>query len=160
MADAYEKLLEDSIDVAADPAAVWTLVTDVPRMAKWSPQVVRSTVKGGVVRKGAKFSNINRHKLLVWPTKGKVVRFTPPTEQNAGDFAFRIAENKTIWSFELAPLPDGGTRVTQRRETPDGISDLSLMLTKRILGGQERFTAGLRSGMRQTLERMKEVLER
>ncbi|WP_141014969.1 SRPBCC family protein [Nocardioides sambongensis] len=158
MTDTYEKLLEDSIEIDAPPAKVWALVTDVPRMAQWSPQVVRSTVKGGVVKQGAKFSNINRQKLLVWPTKGKIVRFSPPTDATPGDFAFRIAENKTIWSFALEPTATG-TRVTQRRETPDGISSLSMNLTKHVLGGQEKFTAGLRTGMRQTLERIKREAE-
>lgn len=150
MTQTYETLLEHSVEVDAPPARVWALITDVPRMARWSPQVVRSTVKGGIVKQGARFRNINRQGPLFWPTNGKVVRFTPHEE-----FAFRIAENKTIWSFTLEPTPTGGTRVTQRRETPDGISSLSLNLTRFVLGGQEKFTAGLNAGMRQTLDRIK-----
>ena len=50
MPETYEKLLEDSVEIAASPAEVWALVTDIPRMAKWSPQVVKSTVKGGEVK--------------------------------------------------------------------------------------------------------------
>jgi uncharacterized protein YndB with AHSA1/START domain len=146
--------LEATIDVAAPPAQVWALVTDVERMASWSPQVVRSKVKGGPVRLGTKFANLNRQKLLFWPTNGKVVRFDPHL-----DFAFRIAENRTIWSFRLEPLPGGGTRVTQRREVPDGISTISLRGTKIALGGVDRFTDNLRAGMRQTLERIKAEAE-
>lgn len=154
MADTYEKLLEDSIEIEAPPATVWALVTDLPRMARWSPQVVRSRVKGGEVRLGATFSNLNRRKLLFWPTAGKVVRYTPESE-----LAFKIRENKTVWSFRLEPTATGGTRLTQRRETPDGISDISLRLTKVALGGQQRFTEDLRDGMRQTLERIKAEAE-
>lgn len=142
--------LEASIDVAAPPAQVWAMVSDIERMASWSPQVVRTTVKGGGVQQGTRFSNLNRQGLLFWPTKGKVVRFEPHR-----DFAFRIAENRTVWSFELEPLPDGGTRVTQRRELPDGISGLSIGLTKVALGGVASFTDRLRAGMRETLERIK-----
>ena len=142
--------LETTIDIDASPAQVWALVTDVKRMAEWSPQVVRCTIKGDGVQQGTRFSNLNRQGLLFWPTKGKVVRFDPHR-----DFAFRIAENRTIWSFELAPLPGGGTRVTQRRELPDGISNLSLSLTKVALGGVDKFTDRLRAGMRQTLDRIK-----
>ena len=127
--------LEATIEIDATPAQVWALVTDVPRMASWSPQVVRSVVKGGAVEKGARFSNLNRQGLLFWPTKGKVVRFEPHH-----DFAFRIAENRTIWSFELTPLADGTrTRVTQRREVPDGISGVSIALTKAVFGGVDKF---------------------
>jgi uncharacterized protein YndB with AHSA1/START domain len=146
--------LEASIDVAAPPAEVWAMVSDIERMASWSPQVVRTTVKGGGVQKGTKFSNVNRQGLLFWPTKGKVVRFDPHRE-----FAFRIAENRTIWSFELAPIPHGGTKITQRRELPDGISNLSLGLTKVALGGVDKFTDRLRDGMRLTLERIKAEAE-
>ena len=146
--------LEASIDVAAPPAAVWAMVTDIERMASWSPQVVRTSVKGGGVQQGTRFSNLNRQGLIFWPTKGKVVRFEPHR-----DFAFRIAENRTIWSFELEPLPGGATRVTQRRELPDGISNFSLGLTKIVLGGVDKFTDRLRDGMRLTLERIKAEAE-
>ncbi|MCW2814378.1 MAG: polyketide cyclase [Nocardioides sp.] len=142
--------LEASIEIDATPAQVWALVSDVPRMASWSPQVVRSTVKGGVVEKGATFRNINRQGPLFWPTAAKVVRFEPHR-----DFAFRVRENRTIWSFELADNATGGTTLTQRREVPDGISKLSVVLTKVALGGVDDFHRTLRVGMQQTLERIK-----
>lgn len=148
--------LEATIEIAAPPAKVWSLVTDVKRMASWSPQVVKTVVRGGgPVAKGTKSFNINRRGLLFWPTQSMVVRFEPHTE-----FAFRIKENRTIWSFTLEPTADGGTRVTERRETPKGISDLSLSLTKTVLGGIPRFTDELREGMQQTLERIKVEAER
>ncbi|MBM0123495.1 SRPBCC family protein [Pimelobacter simplex] len=159
MADTYEKLLEDSIEISAPAEKVWSLVTDIPAMSKWSPQVVKSTVKGGVVKQGAVFTNLNKQGIKRWPTGGKVVRFQPPTATTPGDFAFRIRENRTVWSFELAPTPDGGTRLTERRETPDGISGISMVLTKVVLGGQKPFTDELRRGIRQTLERIKAEAE-
>lgn len=145
----YEEL-EASIDIDATPAQVWSLVTDVRRMASWSPQVVRTTVKGGVVEQGATFSNLNRQGLLFWPTKAKVVRFEPHR-----DFAFRVAENRTIWSFELGDNGRGGTTVVQRRELPHGVSKVSTTLTKVALGGIESFTRRLERGMNETLERVK-----
>lgn len=151
--NAFEPLLEESIQIDAPPVAVWSLVTDLPRMARWSPQVLKTFVRGGNVRLGAEAVNINRRGLLVWPTRSKVVRFEPHR-----DFAFCIKDNLTVWSFELEPV-DGGTRLTQRRETPRGISDISLKLTDRVLGGQETFTAELREGMQQTLRRIKDEAE-
>jgi uncharacterized protein YndB with AHSA1/START domain len=148
--------LEATIEIAAPPAKVWSLVTDVKRMASWSPQVVKTVVRGGgPVAQGTKFFNINRRGLLVWPTQSMVVRFEPHT-----DFAFRIKENYTIWSFALEPTADGGTRLTERRETPQGISDLSLGLTRTVLGGVSKFTDELRAGIQQTLERIKAEAER
>ena len=154
MPETVEKLLEDSIEIAAPPAKVWALVSDIPAMAKWSPQVVWSKVKGGTVRQGATFINLNRDKLLLWPTNGKVVRFVPEEQ-----IAFKIKENGTTWSFSLEPTATGGTRVTQRREAPDGISAVSMKLTKVAFGGQEKFTRTLRDGMQQTLERLKAAAE-
>jgi uncharacterized protein YndB with AHSA1/START domain len=145
----YEEL-EARIDIDAPPAQVWALVTDVPRMASWSPQVVRSKVKGGTVKQGARFSNLNRQGLLFWPTAGEVVRFAPHR-----DFAFRIKENRTIWSFELSDNGRGGTTLVQRRELPDGVSALSTTLTKVALGGIESFTRRLERGMNETLAQVK-----
>ena len=98
--------------------------------------------------------NVNRRKLLVWPTRAKVVRFVPERE-----IAFRIKENFTVWSYQLE-AGDAGTRVTARREAPQGISDLSVGLTKRALGGVDVFTAELQEGLRETLEKIKADAER
>jgi uncharacterized protein YndB with AHSA1/START domain len=146
--------LEDSIEIAAPPAAVWALVTDLPRMASWSPQVVGTRVLGGEVRLGTSAVNLNRRGLLMWPTRSRVVRFDPPR-----DFAFRVAENATVWGFRLEP--DGpGTRLVQTREAPEGISRFASFFTRALLGGQESFTVELRRGMRQTLVRIRDEAER
>lgn len=140
--------LEESIEIAAAPAQVWALVTDLPRMAGWSPQVVKTFVKRPV-QLGTRFRNINRRGLLVWPTSAKVVRFAPHSE-----FAFRVKDNYTVWSFTLEPTATG-TRVTQRREVPEGISDISVKLTRIAFGGQESFASELAAGMRETLGKLK-----
>jgi uncharacterized protein YndB with AHSA1/START domain len=153
-ASAAPAQLEASIEIAAPPAQVWALVTDLPRMREWSPMTRRTWVRGGTVRQGARFANLNGSGLKAWPTTGKVVRFTPHS-----DFAFRIAENRVVWSYALEPTADGGTRVTSRRETPDGISALSTTLTKVVLGGVPGFTDELQRGMQATLERLKAAAE-
>lgn len=150
----YEAVLEQSIDIDAPPAHVWDLVHDVTRMPEWSPQVVSTRLRSGfdAVAVGAEFTNLNKQGEMEWVTHGEVVRLEPERE-----LAFRIQENWAVWSFRLEPIDDGGTRLTQRRDTPDGISDLSLELTDGFLGGQEAFTETLRAGMRQTLERIRDA---
>jgi uncharacterized protein YndB with AHSA1/START domain len=147
--------LTATITVSAPPAQVWALVTDVARMAEWSPQVVRTFVLGGPVRLGTRFMNLNHQGWKHWPTSAKVVRFTPHS-----DFAFRVTENRTVWSFQLEPTADGGTHVTHRRETPDGIAPVSNILVNAVLGGQESFVPELLEGMSRTLERLKADVER
>ena len=147
--------IEASIEIAAPPAQVWELVSDLSNMSRWSPQVFKTFVRGGEVRQGAKMININRKGLLVWPTQSMVTTFEPGQK-----IAFRIRENWTIWSFTLGPTADGGTRIVQRREAPKGISDVSVRLTKAVLGGVDDFTADLVKGMNQTLTRIKADAER
>ncbi len=147
--------IEASIEIAAPPAQVWELVSDLSNMSRWSPQVFKTFVRGGETRQGAKMININRKGLLVWPTQAMVTTFEPGQK-----IAFRIRENWTIWSFTLGPTADGGTRIVQRREAPKGISDVSVRLTKAVLGGVDDFTADLVKGMNQTLTRIKADAER
>lgn len=144
--------LHASIDIAATPERVWSLVTDLPRMASWSPQVVKTFVRGPVER-GTRALNINRRGLLVWPTRSKVVVFEPHRE-----FAFRVLDNAAIWAFVLEPTATG-TRLVQERRTPNGLSAISTRLQDTVLGGVERFTGELEVGMQQTLARIKAEAE-
>jgi len=147
--------LEASIEIDAAPAQVWALISDPRRIAAFSPQVVKTFVRGGdPVTKGTKFLNINHRGPVVWPTQAMVVRCEPHSE-----FAFKIKENYTIWAFTLEPTANGGTRVTQRRETPKGISTLSTRATAIALGGVPKFTGELQEGMYKTLERIKAAAE-
>ena len=149
-----EPLIESSVEIAAPPSVVWPLVTDLVGMSQRSPQVVRTWVRGGgPIGLGTRTFNLNRRGPLFWPTQAKVVRFEPDAE-----FAFRIKENWTIWSFTLTPT-DAGTHLTQRREAPDGLSGISFGLTKTLLGGQQVFTAELREGMAATLASIKAEAE-
>ncbi|CAM3684157.1 SRPBCC family protein [Tsukamurella ocularis] len=144
---AFAPLLERTITIAAPPAAVWEAVGDVRRMPEWSPQVVSVRLRAPEddIRLGSRFTNLNRLGELEWVTHGEIVRHEPER-----DLAFRIAENYVVWSFALTP-DDDHTVLTQRRETPDGISRFSLDLTESHLGGQEAFTALMLDGMEQTL---------
>lgn len=155
MTTTHEPLLEERIEIAAPPGEVWALVSDVCRMPEWSPQVTSTRLRAGFDRcaLGTEFTNRNRLGELEWTTHGEIVRY-----DEEAVIAFRIAENWTVWSFHLEPA-GSGTLLTQRRETPDGLSDLSRELTEGFLGGQEAFTANLRSGMRETLAAIKATAE-
>lgn len=147
--------LEASTEIDAAPGRVWELVGDLRNMRRWSPQNMVTFVRGEAAV-GTKLINLNRRKLLVWPTQAMIVRYQPGRE-----IAFRIKENWTIWSYTLEPVDGGaGTRLTERREAPKGISDLSVKLTRSVLGGVEEFHEELRRGMALTLARIKAEAER
>jgi uncharacterized protein YndB with AHSA1/START domain len=153
----YEPLLEATVEIAAPAAEVWALVSDVRRMPAWSPQVLSTRLRDGydTLAVGTEFTNLNHGgDDLQWTTHARIVRLAPERE-----VAFQIEENRVIWAFQLTPTDASHTRLTQRRETPDGISQASLDLTDTYLGGHEKFTATLRAGMRQTLQRIKAAAE-
>lgn len=147
-----EPMLEETAHVAAPPSEVWALVSDLPRIAEWSPQVVRTRSKDKPMRLGSTMTNLNRRGLLFWPTHAKVVRY-----DDGREIAFKIKENLTVWSFLVEPEGEGGTgsKVTHRRDAGEGTSGLSDFLVRRVLGGQKTFQAELRAGMRQTLAGVK-----
>lgn len=145
--------IEASIEIDATPAAVWAVVSDLRNMPRWSPQTRKSILRGEN-GEGARFLNINRKGLLVWPTRSKVVSFKPEQE-----IAWRVKDNYTVWSLRLEPTASG-TRLTQTREAPEGISDISVRLTNAVLGGVPGFTEELQRDMGTTLGRIKAEVER
>lgn len=155
MENEIRPLLEQSIEIAAPVAQVWALVSDVCRMRDWSPQVTSTRLRSGfeTVELGTQFTNRNVYGELEWTTRAEIVRFEPELE-----LAFRVEENWAIWSFALSPT-DGGTLLTQRRELPEGLSELSREFADEFLGGQGSFTESQLAGMRETLDRIKTVAE-
>ena len=148
--------LTQSIEIAAPPERVWELVRDPRTMSRWSPQTQKSFKRtSGDPRLGTRFINVNRRGILVWPTNSKIVRFTEGSE-----IAWRVKDNYTVWSLTLTPNATGGTTVTQARETPDGISEISRKLTVSFFGGVQEFSDELRRDMLTTLTRIKADAER
>ena len=145
--------LEATVDVAASQDLVWSLVSDLPRMASWSPQVVK-TIQRGSAGVGTTTLNINHSGWKVWPSRSEVIRFEPPRE-----IAFRIKENFAVWSYTLEPLEGGDTRIVQRREAPDGIARVPARVMGLVMGGIDHFNEQIHAGMKQTLQRIKAEVE-
>lgn len=147
-------LIEESIDIDATPAQVWSVISDLQRMGEWSPQCKKMIIRGGTVGLGTKTININRRGPLVWPTTSKVVRFTPNQE-----IAFRVAENRTVWSYTITPPNGSGVTVTERRELNGTTTKVSSVLVDKVMGGTESFEAELKLGMAETLGKIKRAAE-
>jgi uncharacterized protein YndB with AHSA1/START domain len=100
---------EVSTWIAAPRERVWTLVTDVTGMGRWSPECT-----GGrwtpVPGPAASFVGTNRHGPFRWTTHCTVVRWEEPSV-----FAFNVAESQMRWGYRLAD-EGGGTRLTEWRE--------------------------------------------
>lgn len=150
---ANRDVITSSTEIAASPAVVWSIVSDLRRMGEWSPQCRRMIIRGGPVGQGTRTININRQGWKFWPTRSYVKVFEPERR-----LALKIAENGTVWTYDLEPTPTG-TRLTETRTAPDGVSAVSNFLTKRVLGGTEAFEDELQAGIEQTLGRIKAAAE-
>ncbi len=148
-------IITASIDIAAPPAAVWAVVSDLKRMGEWSPQCRRMIIRGGEIAQGTRTININRQGWKFWPTRSYVKVFEPERE-----LALKVAENGTVWTYRLEALDGGRTRLTESRTAPNGVSNLSNLLTKHVLGGTDAFETELEQGIAHTLQRIKSEVER
>lgn len=146
--------IESSIEIDAPPARVWEVVSEVRNAPQWSSQAHKVVALGGCTTAGTWALNINKRGPIFWPTTSRVVEFEPGRR-----FANRITENTTVWVFELEPTADGGTRLTERREVPSGLTFISRFLTDKVFGGQPSFTKELDRGVSTSLKRIKALVE-
>ena len=145
----------EQITVSAPPADVYQAVSDVHRMARWSPECFATLVwsrRGGAP---ARFVGFNRRGWQVWFTTCRVVAAEPGRE-----FAFRVTTfgmPVARWSYELAPA-DGGTEVTERwlDQRGRGAHILGRIFTGKVAAVRPRAN---QEGMRVTLARLKRELE-
>lgn len=146
------KNLEASIDISAPPERVWSVVSDLRRMPEFSPQCVRM-VPLGSFKAGTWTINFNREGKKFWPTTARIVRVEPNRA-----FAFRVNENRTVWSYTLEPT-ESGTRLIERRDVPNGTTWLSRRAINAALGGEAPFEELLVRGMNETLGKIKTAVE-
>lgn len=146
------KNIEATIDIAAPPERVWAVVSDLKRMPEFSPQCVRMLALGAP-KAGTWTINLNTDGKKYWPTTARIVRYEPNQA-----FAFRINENRSIWSYTLEPTATG-TRLIERRDVPNGTSWFSRRAINASMGGEQPFEAELERGMKVTLDKIKTVVE-
>ena len=145
----------EQITVNVPPSAVYAAVSDVRRMARWSPECFATLVwsrHGGVP---ARFVGFNRRGLFVWFTTCRVVTAKP-----AEEFAFEVTTFTmpvARWSYRLAAAGEG-TEVTEHwlDQRSHGASLLGRIFTGKVANDRPAVN---REGMRTTLERLKRELE-
>jgi uncharacterized protein YndB with AHSA1/START domain len=147
-------VLQAEIEIDAPVSKVWRLVSDLSKMPQWSPQCRLMRPLGGL-RQGVRTVNINRRGFLVWPTTSRITELVPEKK-----LAFRVSENRTVWSYELEPTATG-TRVIEKRVAANGqTTALSNGLVNAMMGGVPSFEQELVAGMNQSLQRIKDAAER
>jgi uncharacterized protein YndB with AHSA1/START domain len=146
-------ILQAEVDINAPVTTVWELISDVTKMPQWSPQC-RVMKPLGEVRQGTRTLNVNRRGRLFWPTTCRITEFIPEKK-----LAFRVNENNTVWSYELAPT-ETGTRLIETRHAENGTTAVSNFLVGKFMGGVPTFEQELTEGMKASLERIKAAAER
>ncbi|BBX64483.1 cyclase [Mycobacterium saskatchewanense] len=120
--------VEASTWIDAEPAKVWSLVSDIKLMPTLSNelQAVEWADAAGAPRVGARFIGQNEHQAFGrWTTTSRIVVCDKPREFT---WAVGDADNPAaIWRFRLAPR-DGGTALSYWMQMGPGRSGLSLAI--------------------------------
>ncbi len=103
---------EASIEVAASPEAVYDLVSDLARMADWSPESTGGSWRdGGTGQVGDFFDGSNKAGDFEWVREVQVA-----AADRGRDFTFvagGVENNRTWWSYEMVPS-GAGTTLTEK----------------------------------------------
>lgn len=101
-----------SRDIAAPPARIWELVTDLPRMGEWSPENTGGRWTKGATGPalGAAFEGTNSSGTKTWKTLAKVTSFDEPNR-----FAWDVVAGPmkiARWAYDIEATSTG-SRVTE-----------------------------------------------
>ena len=147
---------EVSVWMAAPPEKVWALVSDVTRIGEFSPETFEAEWTRGSTgpEEGAYFKGHVRRN-GVGPTYWSPCRVTRCVPHEVFEFSVGT-DGVTVnnWGYLLA-AENGGTRVTEYFRLEPAIYLRLYWLVLGFLRGRTN-----ERGMRTTLERMKEVVER
>jgi hypothetical protein len=158
-----------SVEVECTPAAAWALITDIGRIAEFSPECVAARWLDGAEgpEVGARFEGTNRA-----GDGDDAYTWVRPCTVTACDrervFAYDVGDRydgtaASTWTFVVEPAGDRGCRIQQQfRHAPDGLSGLREIADSDPVQAEEiiRLRAtDLQTGMTRTLHKMKSALE-
>lgn len=145
---------EATVTIAADPAAVYALITDLPTLTELAEEThTMAWQKGGACTPGSVFKGQNSNGAKKWTTTCTVTDAEP-----ARAFAFDV-KSAVIpiahWRYDIAAA-DGGCTVTERTwdKRPGWFKGVAGMAT----GVKDRASANS-DNIRVTLERLKAKAE-
>ena len=142
--------VEVSETVKADPARLYELVSDLPRMGEWSPENTGGKWLGGATAPavGARFRGTNRSGIAIWATRVTVTA-ADPGKRFTFDVDF-LGVPISTWDYEFAGDGDTCTVTERWTDRRPGWMRATSMLTG-VLNRPEHN----REGMQKTLERLK-----
>jgi hypothetical protein len=159
-----------SVEVACAPLAAWQLVTNIGRIGEFSPECIDARWVDGATEPaaGARFDGTNRivddagDRERIW-----IRPCTVTTAQAPERFSYTVGDRydgtpATLWDVVIEPTATG-CRITQHfQHLPRGLSGIRHQADENPAQAEvivNQRVQGLTAGMRQTLQRMKGVLE-
>lgn len=147
-----------TVEMAADPHAIYQLVSDVTRIGEWSPECCRAEWLGAAAGPavGARFKGHNKWKLNRWARVCEVVEAEPGRV-----FAFRTVPGRgpsadsSTWRYEIESI-ESGSRVTESYEITKMPQSWFMPFIRRFMPHH----LDMRPHMQQTLAALKSEAER
>jgi len=150
--------MHGSVTVHMNAAAevIWALVSDVTRIGEFSPETFEAEWLGGAdgPTVGARFrGHVKRNG--VGPVYWSVCTVTECLPPSVFEFTVGVGSARVnTWRYDITPAPDGGADVTESYRLAENPATRVYW----ALLGRARGRTNER-GMRQTLERMRAVVE-
>ena len=143
------RAIHDEVRVTSSVTAnaIWQLVSDLPRLGRFSPEYTGGQWLDGVSEPatGARFRGRNRWGPIRWSTTCEIVNFVPP--ECLSFEAVHWSGARTRWTYRLR-AEEGATHIGLSYRTVD--SPTAILLLDCLFGRPGR----LRSGIKQTLARI------
>lgn len=162
------------IRVAAPPAAVYTLVSDLPSQGKWSPECRGGEwVQGEPGAVGSVFRGENYRAQDVvgwaplvrgtWHTEARVVAAEPDRTFRWMMLSHAKEDQESIWGFDVAPDGEGGSVLVHHFRMGRATAGIHKIVADLDEEDRKRFiaewTEKLESDLAVTLSRIKDVIE-
>lgn len=148
--------VEVSTEIAADPATVYALVSDLTRMGQWSPENTGGRWLGGATGPvpGARFRGNNKHGFRRWSTT-----VTVTAAEEGREFAFDVTYGPlsiSTWRYTFA---SSGDTTTVTESWSDRRPGWMRVASKPVMGVADRDEHNRRN-MQATLAALKAAAEK
>ena len=146
-----------TIEIAAPPEKIWSMVSDLPRMGEWSPENVGGKWKGGATEAapGVKFKGANKNGWHRW-SGGVVINEAEAPKRLS--FTVKIAGlSGATWSYDIEPTANGCKVTEGWTDTRSGVFKVGAV-TKLATGVADR-TGYAQELMDATLANIKKAAE-
>lgn len=153
---APDRELHAEVTVGAPAARVWAALTDLRRMPRWSPELVRMLpLKRGGLRVGQTYLGVNRRGPVVWPTRNVVRELEVPRT-----LVWDTTSSGARWIYRVEATGDASSRLSLTRPIPGRMPLSGRIFARFLLGGAGPHSDELERGMRTTLEGIAADVER